>query len=1391
MLKKITKVLTTAGLLISLISAEVSPGAVYAENGAPITAEASETTGIAETPEAKASAVETDFVDNEALVTGIIVNTISDGTGNFDENDEPGNDSNINNRIVRTFDTVRYAVEYTINMRKGSEYTTFEKAYVNVEMSIPGSKGDVEFITGDMPWLEDAKTSYENGRITLTGRTLIKQNKGVNPIPGAHGFNVVMRAMGLNNGTVLRPQIKLWLDGNAEEEHKAIVCDENSYTMDGQNCAVTVSASSRLDIMAVSGSGITARYADLTSNTIGTDASYGKLGIMGNMEYVIMLHGASANKGVMGVELPDGDITFDMTLNSTYKERHQDTVTNPNPTELWDYTQLDQPATGMLGRRMNYYNLSCYLANIPHKGTDTQGIESPGTNKVEKIGENKYRITVSNYEITSHFPVGNNWSEGKVFYQDNEGCFTGGKIQFYTEIPEKINDITDYWVSSTIDNISYTSKSGTVFTEETRTDNNKAVNGFTRYPKGNFSKKVLAVSYNSAFTMGNPWHAGNVIKSIDDKIGFSSGIDTAAGNDISTSLYAVDHLIKFDDRAFTPLSTYYQRYEQYENNVKPKIKLVYGTKKDGTGWADEDELQKTRIGELDFYESLEEINKLGKKCVAVLAEEREGVYTPGTCYDYSSIAPNFSINSDTEVNNVYIATTDVYGYFKSSAKGWTIDNSSITDIGFADPDVTLETWGDPYPKYYKSQFDENGGFIADHSACDRGASVYVIGETNSITKGFDQVTNTSGGSAVEKKNYNLNFNERQVDYYIQPKVSSIANEPKSTAVTVVDVLPKHIAYIPNSSVLGGTYNQPTSTESSSVSGGESLEPKVEYNEATGETTLTWVIKNVTPNTDIGKIHYSCSIGDVSDPSNDVDEEDNPLTTKTVMYSSYGQKTDAIQTSLNVIKSISASLSKTVDNKYIERNGDINYRLSFSNSSENNTRPFYLFDVLPFTGDSRKSDYNGTLSVKTIRINKSHAAETITKNIKLYYTKDESLRTANTSDAKVLKDQQYNWIEVPCVETKDALTYTVNQEATGIRVTGDTLVAMEALTINVNCGTKGNKGKDCYVNSTSVYADRFADTVFSSNVNTKVIKRNISGIVWNDQTSDGLRQNEEELFSDISVKLYRTTPSAYDNTKKPVKLNTKDGEATLYEAYNTDGKKLDAVKTDSNGYYKFDNLEAGTYFIDFSDISTALNITKKNAGNDKTIDSDGEAVLNRNNTIERAYIKEVVLPEASTMTYYLYESTHNDVGLSYRLGSITVSKTVAGTIGDKTKDFTFQLKMTGNIPAEIPYTKGAKTGTLKVTDGAAEFTLSHGENIVLSKIQIGTAYEITEVDGASNGYTVESTNSSGTLTEDTNVSFTNTRNGTVPTSAHTNILVSIGVFATALAGLFWYLRKRKQ
>ena len=55
------------------------------------------------------------------------------------------------------------------------------------------------------------------------------------------------------------------------------------------------------------------------------------------------------------------------------------------------------------------------------------------------------------------------------------------------------------------------------------------------------------------------------------------------------------------------------------------------------------------------------------------------------------------------------------------------------------------------------------------------------------------------------------------------------------------------------------------------------------------------------------------------------------------------------------------------------------------------------------------------------------------------------------------------------------------------------------------------------------------------------------------------------------------------------------------------------------------------------------------------------------------------------TYYAQYTEHKY--------TITVTNDVAGAMGDKTKDFTFQLKMTGNTPAEIPYTKGTETGTV--------------------------------------------------------------------------------------------------
>lgn len=70
----------------------------------------------------------------------------------------------------------------------------------------------------------------------------------------------------------------------------------------------------------------------------------------------------------------------------------------------------------------------------------------------------------------------------------------------------------------------------------------------------------------------------------------------------------------------------------------------------------------------------------------------------------------------------------------------------------------------------------------------------------------------------------------------------------------------------------------------------------------------------------------------------------------------------------------------------------------------------------------------------------------------------------------------------------------------------------------------------------------------------------------------------------------------------------------------------------------------------------FDITLKNAGTNTDIDSDAYGVKNSSDIVDRAYIGSIKLDSADKMVDYLYESTHNDVGLSYRLGSIKVHKT---------------------------------------------------------------------------------------------------------------------------------------
>lgn len=135
--------------------------------------------------------------------------------------------------------------------------------------------------------------------------------------------------------------------------------------------------------------------------------------------------------------------------------------------------------------------------------------------------------------------------------------------------------------------------------------------------------------------------------------------------------------------------------------------------------------------------------------------------------------------------------------------------------------------------------------------------------------------------------------------------------------------------------------------------------------------------------------------------------------------------------------------------------------------------------------------------------------------------------------------------------------------------------------------------------------------------------------------------------------------------------------------------------------------------------------------------------------------------------------------------LTISKTVQGNMGDKTKEFEFTLTLSApagtTLPAALTGEKGGESVSLPLTDGKCTFALAHGKSIKISGIPGGSQYSILE-SGAEEyqvSYTIDGGKASDTisgisLTADTEVSVVNKRNLAVPTLVSMNTVVPLGL-----------------
>lgn len=94
-----------------------------------------------------------------------------------------------------------------------------------------------------------------------------------------------------------------------------------------------------------------------------------------------------------------------------------------------------------------------------------------------------------------------------------------------------------------------------------------------------------------------------------------------------------------------------------------------------------------------------------------------------------------------------------------------------------------------------------------------------------------------------------------------------------------------------------------------------------------------------------------------------------------------------------------------------------------------------------------------------------------------------------------------------------------------------------------------------------------------------------------------------------------------------------------------------------------------------------------------------------------------------------------------IGDLKIGKTVAGNAGDKTKSWTFNVKMDSeNLANQYAYTGSAidgipvpADGILELKDGVGTITLKHGQFVTITRLPANTECAVTELEANKDGY----------------------------------------------------------
>lgn len=495
--------------------------------------------------------------------------------------------------------------------------------------------------------------------------------------------------------------------------------------------------------------------------------------------------------------------------------------------------------------------------------------------------------------------------------------------------------------------------------------------------------------------------------------------------------------------------------------------------------------------------------------------------------------------------------------------------------------------------------------------------------------------------------------------------------------------------------------------------------------------------------------------------------------------------------------------QTLTIKKIVKNGDnkdnFTFHVSFSNLEKNVKYKYKKGDA----ETAFASDKDGTADVTFMLANNENVVfENIPENTKYQVTEDankyyasyeitNAVKTVQQKNANEQADQSLSTgTETVDADENAAVTFTNtgkepdvpeaeklkirikkiwndNEDAGNTRPGNITVYLMQDENIIKNIELNADNGWEAEVDGLEVLKED-GKTEYKYSVNEENVSGYDSNVVESEETDAAGDGGKVKVFTITntktetgSLKISKTVKGngADKNKAFKFKVELKNGGnpvSGVYPLDGTAGSKTGTIVFDENGMASFELSDGESIVISGLPVGADYTVTE-NAYKDCKPSDNGKY----NGKIETGKTGEISVVNTYDEKY-----------------DISVSKTVKGNQGDKSKNFEFVLKLTGSdglvVPGSVDIEKNGNFETMKVVDGEVKFTLSHGEKIIFKKLPAGVKYEVTET--VTDGYKMTCDNNSGVLRTNANIEFVNTKNVGIPTAAMTNtgIITAIAV-----------------